>query len=167
MDRTKKMNVFLVDDYSMFLESLKHVLKEEKINITAFSTGEACLKNMENKKEEPGVVVLDYFLNGNHPSAMNGVQVLNKIKQANPDTEVIMLSAQNDVNIAMDTMKYGAYDYIGKGQYAFAKIKSDIKRLSDIKKQTDDFDKETRRLKRINIFIVLLVILAFILGKIL
>jgi two-component system OmpR family response regulator len=167
MDRTKKMKVFLVDDDTMFTESLKHVLKEDKTDITVFSTGEDCLKSMENKKEYPKVVVLDYLLNGAHPSAMNGVQVLNKIKQADPDVEVIMLSAQNDVNIAMDTMKYGAYDYIGKGQYAFAKIRSDIKRLSDIKKQTDDFDKETRRLKRINIFIVLLVILAFILGKIL
>jgi DNA-binding NtrC family response regulator len=165
MVNKEKIKVFLVDDDKLFTESLKHALRGDGTDIKTFSTGEECLDNLG--KEGPRVVVLDYRLNNDHPAAMNGIQVMNKIKQVSPDTEVIMLSSQNDVTVAVDTMKYGAYDYIDKSNNSFVQIKNDIKHISDFKKQTDDFTKQTVRLKRINIIIVILVILMFIISKIL
>src|SRR5579884_1458584 len=96
-----KIKVFLVDDDRMFTESLVHSLSDNKTEVEVFATGEACLEKM--KQEEAGVVILDYCLNSDYVHAMNGIQILNKIKQASPDTKVIMLSSQDDVTVAVDT----------------------------------------------------------------
>jgi two-component system OmpR family response regulator len=164
MNATDKIKIFLVDDDKMFTETLRHALDEEKREIRTFPTGEECLESV--KKEDPKIVVVDYYLNSISSSAMNGIQVLNRIKQANPDTEVIMLSSQDSVNVARDTLKYGAYDYIAKGQSAFVKVKNTVEHICDTLEQTDDFDKETKRLKRINVVIVAVVILIYILNRI-
>lgn len=165
MGTSDKIKIFLVDDDKMFTESLKHALEEERTEIKTFPTGEECLKSLG--KDDPKIIVLDYYLNSNCAFAMNGIQILNKIKQSNPDTEVIMLSSQDNINVAVDTMKYGAYDYITKGESAAVKIKSTVKHICDSMEQVDNFDKEKSRLKKINIAIVVLVILAYILTRIL
>ena len=159
------MKIFLVDDDKMFMESMKHYLSQEGVEIKTFLTGEECLGNLE--KEDPKVVILDYYLNSNCAFAMNGIQVMNKIKQSNPDTEVIMLSSQDDVNIAVDTMKYGAYDYITKGVSAGIKIKNAVRHILDNIEKTDDFDKKAKRFRRISIAVVALVFIAYILNRIL
>lgn len=158
-----KIKVFLVDDDVMFTESLKHTLNAGSTDISTFPTGEECLKNI--LKEEPEVVVLDYYLNSTRPRAMNGIQVLNKIKHKRPETEVIMLSSQDNVAVALDTLKYGAYDYIAKGQSAFVKIKNDIRHIYESREKAEDFDKETIRLKRINVLIVVIVVVLYIISR--
>ena len=158
-----KITVFLVDDDIMFIESLKHSLNENSADIRIFPTGEDCIKNVI--KEEPEVVVLDYYLNSTHPKALNGIQVLNKIKHNRPETEVIMLSSQDSVAVAVDTLKYGAYDYIAKGQSAFVQIKNDIKHIYESKEKTEDFDKETIRLKRMNVLIIVIVLTLYIISR--
>jgi len=165
MEKTEKLKVFLVDDDEMFVESLKHSLNGNIADILTFPTGEECLKNL--KQEAPNVVVVDYYLNDKSKSAMNGIQVLNKIKEVNPETEVIMLSAQDNVSIAVDTLKYGAYDYIAKEQSAFVKVKNDIKHIGETLLRTDDYDQEIKRLRKINVLIVAAVIIIFILSRIL
>ncbi len=115
----KAISVFLVDDDNIFLKSLEHHLQQKlkhNFKIKSFSTGEACFKNMEQK---PNIVVLDYFLNAEDQHAMNGVHMLEKIKLTNPDTAVIMLSGQGKMQIAVDSMKYGAIDYVVKNENVF------------------------------------------------
>jgi len=156
------MKIFLVDDDLMFMQSLKRVLSGDKADIKTFPTGEACLKSME--AETPVVVVMDYYLNGKSDKAMNGIQVMSKIKHSNPETEVIMLSAQDNVNVALDTLKYGAYDYINKEKSAFIKVKNDVRHISDRINRADDFDKKMDRLKIINIWVFVAVILIIIIN---
>lgn len=149
----------------MFTKSLKHALSKESAEILTFPTGEECLK--EVLKKEPEVVVLDYCFNSNASGTMNGLQVLNKIKRANPATEVIMLSAQDNVAVAVDTLKYGAYDYVAKGQSAFIKIRYDVRHIYESRERTADFDKENSRLKRINVLILVVVVTLYIISRVL
>src|SRR5580692_1731241 len=124
MGTLSKIKVFLVDDDKMFLEALKHSLSEERIEIKRFPTGEECLENI--KQEQPEIVILDYSLNSNCAFAMNGIQVLNKIKQSSPDTRVILLSSTYNEEVAFDGMKYGAYEYITKDASVMFKLKNTI-----------------------------------------
>lgn len=91
---TKSHPIFLVEDNDVYLKTLEKNLKENfnhGTQIRTFSNGEDCLKNMDLK---PKIVVLDYFLDGSSPTAMNGLEVLKKIKIKSPETMVLMLSTR-------------------------------------------------------------------------
>src|SRR5688572_25487830 len=93
----KKPVIFLVDDDRVFATALSHLLSgnnNEEINV--YSTGEECLKHIH---EQPDIVILDYKLNCHLPDAMNGMEVLKKIKNLSLNTEVIMLSSQDNVDV--------------------------------------------------------------------
>jgi two-component system OmpR family response regulator len=124
----RPLSVFLVDDDKMFLMSLKHKLLEKFKNIrfTTFSTGEECLQKMD---EKPDIIVLDYYMNSEIPDAMNGIQVLKKIHEASEETRVIMLSAQDKLDVAVDSIKYGAYEYVVKSETAYVRLQNAIKNI--------------------------------------
>lgn len=127
--------MFLVDDDKMFLSSLKNILSQQfnsGIRFSTFTSGEECLQKMA---DNPDIVVLDYYLNDDqHPNAMDGLTVLKKIKEASEDSTVIMLSAQDKLQIAIDSIKEGAYEYVAKSESAFVRIQNVIKNvLANIK----------------------------------
>ena len=159
MHPLEKIKIFLVDDDEMFVNSLKHSLSGKKIEITSFTNGEECIKHIN---EYPRIVVLDYALN----ESMNGVQVLNQIKHASPDTNIIMLSGIDNKNIINDTLKYGAYDFIEKDESAVYKLKKEIKGICDEIEFENESAKEDKSLLKINAGIIILIILAFILTHI-
>lgn len=129
MDSTKQLSIFLVDDDPMFVKTLEHQIEQKfDASISKFSTGEECLKNLHHN---PGIVVLDYFLNSTSPDAMNGIRVLEKIKLDAPETNVIILSAQDKMNVAINAIKYGALDYIIKNENAFLRTQNAIKNAID------------------------------------
>ena len=114
--------IFLVDDDAINNEMLKmHLAKIFKLEILTFSTGEDCLNNLSLK---PDYIILDYRLNGIKPEAMNGIEILKKIKEQAPDIYVLFLSGQDKIEVAVDTIKYGAYDYVVKNQSAFLRIEN-------------------------------------------
>ena len=65
----------------------------------------------------PGIVLLDHSLSGQ----LSGLEVLKKIKSINPDIHVIFISAQEKMNIALQALKFGAFDYIIKDENALEK----------------------------------------------
>lgn len=107
--------IFIVDDDITQSAMLKdHLSKFPAFTLHVFNTGEDCLKKLDLN---PQVVFLDY--NFNIPGAMNGIEILKKIKAERPDIEVIMLSGQDKIQVAVNTMKFGAFDYIVKSESAF------------------------------------------------
>jgi len=126
MKSSADMPLILVDDDKMFITSLSHQLKgmfspEKKIQ--AYYTGEEFLKHL---KKEPCVVILDYYLNSSYKDAMNGLEVLKRIMKVNPETKVIILSSQDKMEVAVDTIKHGAYDYIVKNDNVFLRTRLSI-----------------------------------------
>ena len=119
--------IYLVDDdpvYLTLLQSDFHTMPKTKTK--TFTTGEACLKQMHLN---PAMVVLDYELADDDSAELNGVEVLRKIKETNPETEVVMLSGWDDVIIAVASIKFGAYDYVIKNESALINIKNKSKKI--------------------------------------
>ena len=161
MRTADKIKIFLVDDDPVFTHALVYLLSENENNaeIKTFTTGEECIKFLN---EYPDIVVLDYLLN----DSLNGIQVLNKIKQLSPDTEVIMISGENEADLKKDTAKYGAYDFIKKGREAIYKLSGEIDDLSNKIKLTAQTEKEDWQLRWVNLGIILIVAILFILSRI-
>ncbi len=111
------LNLFIVDDNKLTVTDLKYYLQNRfgtGINITTFSDGESCLKKVD---KETNIVILDYYMDGK-----NGNEILQLIKAINPKTEVIMLSGNEDVAVAIESFRMGATDFVTKGESAFKKI---------------------------------------------
>ena len=113
----QEINLFIVDDDKLLATSLKHYLQNKfgyDVKTTIFNNGESCLEKI-NKYTH--IVILDYFMGGK-----NGLEILKAIKITNPKTEVIMLSGNEDMAIAMETFRSGAKDYVAKGVGSLEKI---------------------------------------------
>ena len=78
--------------------------------------------------------IRDSHLNAHLPNAKNGVDILKMIVERAPTTQVIMLSGQDKIDVAIDSMKYGAYDYVVKGETAFSRIENVINNVSELHK---------------------------------
>ncbi len=102
----KKASILVVDDEYGVLQSFKMVLGSD-YNITLVESGEQALKQFSETSFD--LILLDILL----PDS-NGIELLKKIKEIDPDVEVIMVSAVKDVKTAVEAMKFGAYDYIVK-----------------------------------------------------
>ncbi len=99
--------VYIVDDEPAISKLLSYWLKDKwNYDIEVFDDGEKILKKLEPK---PDLVLLDIML-----PKINGIEVLKKLKSIDPDLPVIMLSAQGSVEVALDALRLGAYDYFPK-----------------------------------------------------
>jgi two-component system, OmpR family, response regulator len=119
-----KIKIFLVDDDALFLKSLEiDFMEHADFSIETFATGELCIKGLSAK---PDVIVLDYFLDGVDKTAMNGIETLDKIKAFNPDIQVVMLSSQDKIEVAVDCIHHKAFDYVVKSETAFMRLQKII-----------------------------------------
>lgn len=122
----KHILIFLVDDNELYLKSLEiQFLENAGLTIKTFLSGEACFQDISLK---PDIIVLDYFLNSINKNAMDGLKTLVLIKAVSPGTHVIMLSAFEGAEVAVNCMKHGAFDYIVKNANTFLKLKESIKK---------------------------------------
>lgn len=122
--KAQGINIFLVDDNRLMVTDLKHFLSNRfgtDLNISVFNDGESCIAKID---KDTHIVILDYFLDGK-----NGLEVLKLIKEINPKTEVIMLSSNEDIVLAIDTFRNGATDYVIKGDGALKKISKLVYRI--------------------------------------
>lgn len=132
---TTTIRLFLVDDDTVFLKLLEVEFREHSYyDIKTYINGEQCVKNIGLK---PDIIILDYLLNGVERNVMNGIETLDKIKAIDPDIPIIILSAQDKIEIAVDCMHHGAFDYVVKSETAFIRLQKIITTICD-----------TRRLKK-------------------
>ena len=132
MNDKKKIKLFLVDDDPLYLKMLEVELQQDNdYKIQTFETGEACIASLSWK---PDVIILDYLLDNLDKTAMNGIEVLDRIKSQYPDMPVVMLSAQDKIEVAVNCMHHNAFDYIVKSETAFIRLRKAILVITHIKK---------------------------------
>ncbi len=121
MYTSNNLKITIIDDDPAMTEMLKDFFAKNFSGsiITAFISGETALQGIYF---EPDIIVLDYHLDSMNAEAMNGLQVLKKLKDQFPNVPVIFLSSQEKSEVAANTMKYGAYDYIVKNENAFHRL---------------------------------------------
>jgi DNA-binding NtrC family response regulator len=119
--------IFIVEDNSIYNKLIaSHLRSNNFLRIESFLSGEECLKNLHKK---PDIVIQDYLLNG-----INGLEVLKETKKKNPKTEFIFISGQDNIDVAVDTIRHGASDYLVKNQFAFKKMIDKIHDLRNTQK---------------------------------
>ncbi|OFY19959.1 MAG: hypothetical protein A2W98_13315 [Bacteroidetes bacterium GWF2_33_38] len=124
MKSNKKINVFIVDDNKVFSMALsadiENTFPKMSIEIHTFETGESCMNTFKDIK--PQIVILDYHLNSKFTDAADGIKVLDWLKKENPETYVIMLTGDDNINIALKSFQHGASDYIVKTDTKLRKL---------------------------------------------
>mgnify|MGYP001594020533 FL=1 len=99
--------VLVVDDEAATRRLMEQTLRKQGYEVVLASNGDDGLKMV--LEEIPDVTILDIQLPG-----MNGIELLQKIRELNSETVVIMASAMDDLKVAVKAMRLGAYDYINK-----------------------------------------------------
>lgn len=124
MKDNNRIKLFLVDDDAVFLKlSEIEFLEHADFIIETFPTGELCVKNLSH---EPDIIILDYHLGGIYENDLSGLQTLDRIRRYDSDIQVIILSAQYKIDIAINCMHYRAYSYIVKSETTFIQLKGCI-----------------------------------------
>jgi DNA-binding NtrC family response regulator len=100
-------NVLLVDDEGEFLDTLVKRIQKRNVNAKGVRSGEEALAFLE--KNPVDVVVLDVRMPG-----MDGIETLRALKRQHPLTEVIMLTGHASLEVAIEGMELGAFDYLMK-----------------------------------------------------
>jgi DNA-binding NtrC family response regulator len=127
-----KIKLFLVDDDIVFLKLLEiEFLEHADFDIETYTTGELCVENLSHK---PDVIILDYLLDGVEKNVMNGLETLDQIKAYNADIPVVILSAQDKIDVAINCMHHKAFDYVVKSETAFMRLQKIIKSIFETKK---------------------------------
>lgn len=107
MKSEQAFNIFVVEDNEWYNKLLVHTLSlNPEYTVKSFFSGEELLKELS---ELTHVVTLDYRL----PDT-TGDELLKKIKNISPNTEVIIISEQSEIETAVELLKLGAYDYLVK-----------------------------------------------------
>ncbi|MBK7258179.1 MAG: sigma-54-dependent Fis family transcriptional regulator [Ignavibacteriae bacterium] len=99
--------IFIVDDEPLLRQLLeRHVTASWGHTARTFPDAESCLAALD---ESPDLILMDIGLPG-----IGGVEALRQVRKADPELPVIMLSAQESVEVAVSTWKLGAHDYLTK-----------------------------------------------------
>lgn len=134
----QKTLIFIIEDDPIYRQMLlDHLAQMSHLEIKDFGTGEECLSHIQEKSEKPAIVFLDYYLNSMVKEARDGLDILVELKKICPESDVVMLSGQDKIQVAVEVMKYGAFDYIVKGESAFFRAEKavfNIYRYSKMKK---------------------------------
>ncbi len=136
MKNENQIKIFLVDDDALFLKSLEiEFLQHTDHLIETYPTGELCIAHLSH---QPDVIILDYYLDGVDTTAMNGLQTLNKIIHVAPLLPVVMLSAQDNIDVAVSCMHHKAFDYVIKSETAFLRLQKIISSIQRFKKMENE-----------------------------
>ena len=104
---SEHQKVWIVDDDKSIRWVLEKALQKTDVEIQSFSNPEDVLKRIRH--EEPDVIISDIRMPG-----MDGITLLEKIKQQSPDIPVIIMTAYSDLERAVSAFQGGAFEYLPK-----------------------------------------------------
>jgi len=131
-------NIFIVEDDPWYGEILQyHLNLNPDYKVSLFKTGKECLEKMGLK---PDLITLDFSL-----PDLRGDKLYKKIRELNPNVPVIMISAQEDISVAVDLLKMGVSDYLIKDEATKDLLWNSIVRIREtqkLKKQVEHLKEE-------------------------
>lgn len=138
----KLLKIFLIEDDSFFGETLKFHLKlNPDFEVFLFQTGKDCLNNLYQK---PDIICLDFGL-----PDITGDILLKKIHEINNQIPIIIISGQEEIEVAVDFLKSGARDYIIKNSHtkdllwnSILKIKENLSLVSEVEELKEKLEQK-------------------------
>ncbi|OYU85551.1 MAG: regulator [Flavobacterium sp. BFFFF2] len=138
----KPLKIYLVEDDAFFGESLKYHLKlNPDYDIHLFQTGKECIENLYKK---PDIICLDFGL-----PDISGDKLLKKIHEINNQIPIIVMSGQEDIEVAVNFLKAGAKDYIVKSEHtkeliwnAIIKIRENLNLANEVEELKEQLEQK-------------------------
>ncbi len=134
----EQVKIFVVEDNEWYNRLLVHHLNmNPDFEVKSYLSGKELLNNLH---DSPDIITLDYRL-----PDIKGTELLKKIKEYDESIEVIVISEQDDVQVAVDLLKEGAYDYLVKNEEIQTRIHSAVNRIrksTALKKRIKDLEQE-------------------------
>jgi CheY-like chemotaxis protein len=124
----KKRLFFLVDDDPIIRSLVEARLSNEDVTVLSFDSGEGCVASL---KKKPDLIILDYIFSDSKTSYRDGMEVLEMIKEINPNIPIIMLSGQEDGAVVLELARKGVSDYVIKDNHLIDNLKQSIVELFD------------------------------------
>jgi len=103
----KKIKILVVDDELSIRESLSGWLEQDGFEVESAANGLAALGMIQETRYD--IMLVDVKM-----PEMDGLTLLKKLKEIEPDTAVVMMTAHGAIQDAVDAMRQGAYDYLLK-----------------------------------------------------
>jgi len=127
------MNVVIIDDEMNICLTLKDILEDEGYSCSYYDDGKRGITGIS--KVNPDLVFLDVRLDG-----LNGLDVLQQIKEINSEIAVIMISGHSGIKEAVQAIKLGAYDFLEK-PLSLAKVRIAAQKAIQFKLLNNDYNR--------------------------
>lgn len=125
MGKPDYTQIFIVEDDKFYAGVIRHALESRNfMNVKIFSSGEDCLNNMDLN---PEIILMDYRLGDDQ---MDGLETMKQIRKMGNDVQIIFLTGVDKLEVATNTIKAGAYDYVVKSEAAIERIRNIIRRIT-------------------------------------
>lgn len=122
--KSDKIQVLVIDDDASILGIVSEVLEDDGYKVSTAGSGEDAIELLRDNQYS--LILSDIRLPG-----INGVEVLNHVKQEYPRTQVIMITSHASLDTSIDAIKHGAYDYLLKPFDDLSLISNAAKRAID------------------------------------
>ena len=117
--------VFLVDDDPFCRQLMEHTIHGLGFqDIHTFDNGASCLDALI---DEPDIIFLDQMM-----GSVSGTDALKAIKRFNPDIYVVLVSGQQQVQVAVDSLKFGAFDYVVKDEQLTERLATVLAKIGQV-----------------------------------
>jgi DNA-binding NtrC family response regulator len=117
---------FIVDDDKFCRELYQYNLKALGLKeVYQFDNGQDCLNSLVL---EPDLVLLDHYM-----KPLSGLEVLRAIKAYNPEIFVVIISGQEEMQLPILAMEYGAFDYVVKSDVTEERLEKIVEKIQAIK----------------------------------
>lgn len=138
------LGILIVEDQKDARDLLKEVLENDKHYVITAKDRDTALAELRTGKENIDVIILDLYIPvryGEIPNESNAFGLLGHIKEKFPNIEVIILTAHDDVDFVVNSIKSGAYDFLTK-PLKLEILRDKLKKISDylsLKRENIDF----------------------------
>src|SRR5688572_10249352 len=102
-------DILIVDDESDIRELVSGILEDEGFDARVAGNSDEAITAITARR--PSLVFLDIWLQG---SKLDGLQVLDVVKEQHPELPVVMISGHGNIETAVSAIRRGAYDFIEK-----------------------------------------------------
>ena len=120
------LRIYLVDDDPYCRGLMEHAVRNYGFHdVHLFDNGAACLDALT---EEPDLIFLDQMM-----GSVSGTDALRAIKRFNPDTYVVLVSGQSKLQVAVDALKLGAFDYVVKDEHLGERLVAVLDKIAGVR----------------------------------
>lgn len=157
----KNLLIYVVEDNKLYNRLVVDFLQKQGMkNVKSFYRGNDCL-NAVKAGEHPDIVIQDYHLDDS-----TGTAVLQAVKKRSKRSEFIFLTANEDMEVAVNSIKYGAFDYIIKdNDLALKKVLNKIDKISQML-TLEKRNRSVRTIMVVTLFLLMAIIILLALHEV-